>query len=116
MNGFKKSKKLTAKQLQERNDVLESENMMLKLDIRQRTADFMTQLQIFEGIMTSSLEQASTIGEARRWYAKWVADVNALPVDAPNQKELMENLMKEHGFEFEIKDHGREVDEYWSKK
>lgn len=109
-----KQKKLTAKQALAENERLRLKNAMLTMDIRQRTANFMTQMQIFEGIFQSTLETAGTIREARSWYFDWVKDVNALDITALDHNKQIQDLVKRHGFEFDIKDHGSIVDETWS--
>jgi len=116
MQGKRKPKKLTAKQCLERNEQLERENMMLKIDIRERTINFLTQMQVFEGIMRATLESAGTIGEAKRWYDEWVHDVNQIDIEAIDHNEQMQALIERHGFEIDIKDHGEMVDQAWSKK
>lgn len=87
----------------------------LKLEIRQRTKSFMTQMQVFEGIFKAALDSAGTIGEARTWFKQWAEDVNALDIDDPNHQKNIAKLIADHGFEFEIKDHGEEVDAMWEE-
>ena len=113
-----KPKKPTAKEALARLDVLETQNAMLKLDIRERTKNFLTQMQMFEGIFMAVLDQAATVGEARRWYAEWVADVNGLDVESPDYNEQLQTIIDKHGFEFAIQDveHGELLDKLWDSK
>jgi hypothetical protein len=110
------TKKLTNKQYQERNAFLELQNATLKLDIRERTANMLTQMQVFEGIFMSAIESAATIGEARRWYKEWVEDINGLPIDDPDHKEKINAIVAKHGFEITISDNHQLVDDIWERE
>ena len=118
MRGMIKPKKPTAKEALARLDVLETQNAMLKLDIRERTKNFLTQMQMFEGIFMAVLDQAANVGEARRWYAEWVSDVNGLDVESPDYNEQLQAIIDKHGFEFAIQDveHGELLDKLWDSK
>ncbi len=115
LKGTRKPKKLTAKQLEAENNRLELQNAMLKLEIRERTANMLTQMQIFEGIWVSVLESAATVGEARRWYKEWTADINGLPIDDPNHAQKIQAIIEKHGFDIRINDHHTEVDNLWEQ-
>lgn len=115
MKRQRQPKKLTAKELQTRNNVLESRNAMLKLDIRERTANFMTQLQIFEGILRAALDSAGTIGEARRRYDEWAKDINAIPIDDLDHNNQIAAVLQKHGIEIKINDHHTQVDQMWQQ-
>ena len=110
---MRKQPKPTAKQALARLEKLELENAMLKLDIRQRASNFLTQMAIFEGIFNATLEQAATVGEARRWYSEWVSDVNGLDIGRDDYKEQLQAIIDKHGFEFSIPEHGELVDKIW---
>lgn len=113
MNGKRKPPKLTAKEALKRNEQLELQAAMLKLEIRKRTANFLTQLAVFEGIFNAVLEDAGTVGEARRWYKEWCDDVNGLNIQDDNYNEQIQALLDKHGFEFSLPDHAEYVDKLW---
>jgi hypothetical protein len=116
--GMRKPQKPTAKEALARLEILETQNAMLKLDIRERTKNFLTQMQIFEGIFNAVLDQAATVGEARRWYSEWVSDVNALDINRDDYKQQLQAIIDKHGFEFSINDegHGELLDKLWESK
>ncbi len=111
-----KTKKPTAKEALARLDVLERQNTMLRLDIRERTKNFLTQMQMFEGIFRTVLDQAATVGEAKRWYAEWVNDINSLDFDDIGYNEKVEAVLEKHGFEFSVTEHGELLDKLWDSK
>lgn len=113
--GLRKAKKPTAKQLETLNNRLELQNAMLKLEIRDRTANLLTQMQVFEGIFISALDAAATIGEARRWFSEWSKDINSLPIDDPDHNGKIQAIIDKHGFEITIKNHHADIDEMWEK-
>lgn len=113
MNGLRKQAKPTAKEALARLEKLELENAMLRLDIRNRISNFLTQMSIIDGIFNAVLDQAATVGEARRWYSEWVSDVNSLEIDRYDYKEQLQAIIDKHGFEFSIPDHGELVDKIW---
>lgn len=115
LNGVRLPKKMTAKEYQRRNAFLELQNATLKLDIRERTANMLTQMQVFEGIFMAAIESAATIGEARRWYKEWVMDINGLPVDDPDHGEKIQAIIDKHGFQITIQDHHTMVDQMWEE-
>ena len=111
-------KKPTAKQAIADASRLTLENAMLKLDIRQRTIALLDNLWSYETVMDQILEQAATIGEARRWYTEFKEAVNQVPMSATNHKELLrEELAKIDIFiTDEIPDHGDMIDKLWENK
>ena len=115
LKGTRKPKKLTAKQLEAENARLQLETAYIKLEIRERTANMLTQMQVFEGIFKSVLESAATVGEARRWYADWTQDINGLPIDAEDHSERVTAIIEKHGFDIRINDHHTEVDNLWEQ-
>ncbi|WP_127472019.1 hypothetical protein [Thiomicrorhabdus aquaedulcis] len=122
-NGLRQKKQPTAKELMAanqklmlENDRLKIESAMLKLDIRNRSANFLTQSQVFEGILREAIYSASTIGEARRWYSQWVKDISAVDVSDPNCEALIKEVIDRHGFEIKIDDHYAEVDAAWESQ
>ena len=71
MTGSRKPKKLTAKEALARNEVLERENTMLRLDIRQRRIDLLENLWTLEEVFSQFLDQAASIREAKTWYKEY---------------------------------------------
>ena len=118
MNGQRKTPKPTAKQANARLAKLEIENAMLRLDIEARTKNFLNRAQIFEGIFQSVLEQAATVGEARRWYDMWVADINAIDFSAVDQQGQFQAVMDKHGFVVQNREeeHAELIDNLWNNK
>lgn len=119
-SGFRKPKKLTAKQMQDEmariqmeNARLESMNTMLLLTERDNAAMFITYIQMYDGIMKATLETAGSVGEARRWYQAWSKDIGEL-----QNKELVGNefldavaeINKKHNYEIEVQMHHQAID------
>jgi hypothetical protein len=114
--GMRKPQKPTAKEALAKLEKLELENAMLRLDIRERTKNFLTQMQMFEGIYNAVLDQAATVGEAKRWYKEWVADVNGLDVNDTHYGDKIQAILDKHGFVFTLGDHGELLDKLWDSK
>jgi hypothetical protein len=116
MNGFRPAKKLTAKELQKRNDYLELVNAKLTLDIRNRTIALLDNLWTYESVIDQLSEQAGTISEFRRWFQDFKDALNRVPMDAVNHKELLrEELAKIDIHLADAPDHGAMIDHLWER-
>lgn len=95
MHGSRPERKPTSKQAIKRMEAAESK-LVLSQMLRQEELDnaslkFDMVVKIFE----CALNDAATIGEARRWFELWTDDVNK----AKNKDEIA-SLIDKHGFEF----------------
>ena len=75
--------------------VLEHESEMNRLN-ENWGMKFSLIIKLFE----TALDDAGTLGEAKRWFYDWTKDINSM--DANNDNEIKE-LLDKHGFEFDIK-------------
>jgi hypothetical protein len=117
MNGQRKQPKPTAKQALERLAVLEYQNAMLKLDIRQRTIALLDNLWTYESIMEQILDQCGTINEARRWFADFKTVLNDLDMADINHQSKLRDKMAGIGIYLDgLPNHGDFVDELWGDK
>lgn len=103
------------KALKKQIDHLESKVAFLKADILERTANFMTQTQIFEGMLRAALDEAGTIQEARRWYKEWVKDINGIDIEALDHNQQIQKVIDKHGFDITIANHADQVMDIWAK-
>lgn len=99
-------KKLTVKEMsvkyaemKSRNAYLETQNVMLTLDIEERVRWFMDSIYLYEKIMDACLKDAGTIGEARRWFADYKAAMNAVDLEKEDPRGQMLRYLNEAGFE-----------------
>lgn len=81
-----------------RNDQLERQLLLLRLDIEARTIDFLDIMWTYQQMMQGIMEGASTMGEARRWYADYESAVNSVELGEGDVKQRMWDALAEKGF------------------
>ena len=114
MNGIRQQPKLTAKQALARNNILECQNTMLKLDIRNRTISLLDNLWTYESIMEQILDQCGTINEARRWFKDFKDVLNRLDMTDVNHQANLRVEMGKIGIHLDgLPAHGEYVDKLW---
>lgn len=94
-----KTKRPTAKQsflrMVEAEGRLTLSQLQRNEDMKNASVKFDMIVKMFDVVLV----QASTIGEARRWYTEWVSDVNGAQTN-----EELEGILTKHGFEFSFDD------------
>ena len=114
MNGTRQQPKPTAKQALARNSILEYQNAMLKLDIRNRTIALLDNLWTYESIMEQILDQCGTINEARKWFKDFKEVLNKLDMTDVNHQDNLRVEMSKIGIHLDgLPDHGEYVDNLW---
>ena len=114
MNGARRKPKPTAKEALARNEFLELENTMLKLDIRNRTIALLDNLWTYESIVEQILDQCGTIGEARKWFKDFKDVLNKLDMTDVDHQAKLREAMSKIGIHLDgLPAHGEFVDKLW---
>lgn len=90
-----KIKKLE-KQVRKLEDQQTADRLRHMMEMEQLNKNWSTKISIVVGIFEEAINTAETIGEAKRWFAEWSADINS--------DMTPDELVKKHGFEFELKE------------
>lgn len=119
MKGQRQTKQLNKAQLLERNRALETHNMMLSMDIEQRTKSFVMQQDIAYAIVDAIIGESGTIREARRWWGDWKKDVDEVRLEDAEHNNLMQALLDKHKLEICVNEcqqrAANTVHKIWSK-
>ena len=99
MKGRRQEKELNKRELLARNTQLETQNLMLSMDIEQRTKSFLVQQDIAYAIVDAILRDSGTIREARNWWDEWKKDVEQVRLDDDNHNNLMQQMLDKHKLE-----------------
>lgn len=94
-------RKPTAKEALHRLNECEKRLLMARLEIEALNRAWAKKFSLTIGIFEAVINDAGTIGEARRWLQDWNARLDAIDPDAPDADERMQALFDE--FHIELK-------------
>lgn len=90
---------LKINRLESKNKKLEQQLLLSKLEaddkLNRLNNSWSLRFDMIIGIFEAALKEAGTLGEAKKWYKEWTAQVNACET-----AEDVADLIERHGFEF----------------
>lgn len=102
MNGLRKAKQPGKKEAIQRMEQAESKALMSELELERLNNNWGLKFDMVVKMFEAAIDQAGTIGEARRWYEQWTLEVNAIDHTADDAEQQMDAIIEKHGFEFSI--------------
>ncbi|WP_294948284.1 hypothetical protein [Sulfurivirga sp.] len=94
-------RKPTAKEALRRLEDCERRLLIKQLELEALNSSWAKKFSLAVGIFEAVINDAGTIGEARRWLRDWNARLEAIDPDAPDADERMQELFDE--FHIELK-------------
>lgn len=90
-------KKLPPKsRLVRENQNLRMQIIELELKLERLNRAWAKKFALLAGIFDTEIEEAGTIGELRRWYDYWKAELDAIDPDDPDADAKMQELLEEY--------------------
>lgn len=100
--GFRKTKEPGKKEAVQRMATAEQKSLMRELELERLNKNWGLKFDMVVNLFAAALEDAGTLGEAKRWYDQWTQEVNAIDHHADDAEQQMDAIIEKHGFEFTI--------------
>lgn len=103
MNGHRKAKQPSKKDAIKRMDKAEMLAAMREMELERLNKNWGLKFDMVVKLFAAALEDAGTLGEAKRWYESWTQGVEAIDHAADDAEAQMDALIEQHGFEFSLR-------------
>ncbi|MBN2606733.1 MAG: hypothetical protein JXR47_05295 [Thiotrichales bacterium] len=103
MNGQRKTKQPGKKEAIQRMEKAEILAAMREMELERLNKNWGLKFDMAVKLFAAALDDAGTLGEAKRWYESWTQGVESIDHSAEDAGEQMDALIEQHGFEFSLR-------------